>query len=180
MLSALNLDLQAGKFEIQTEDASFIDQTAIIEVSIDAQEAEVGVLVIKVSFVAKSFGFLESSDPSKSPKTITCGPKSKEWFFDLPKVAEVEPNSVQVTLKSNTDQFNLSKGSQAMRLTMTQSYAKKIHACQDCPESDFRLEFSLLVVDFGEFQDTLIIGVQSPKDACDYKTFSGVDVTEKS
>ena len=67
-----------------------------------------------------------------------------------------------------------------MRLTLTQSYEKKLQACQDCPQSDFRLEFSLIVTDFGEFQDTLTIGVQSTKDACDYKTFSGVDVTEKS
>ena len=51
-------------------------------------------LVIKVSFVAKSFGFLESSDPSKKPKPITCGPKTKEWFFDFPEVATVELNNV--------------------------------------------------------------------------------------
>ena len=72
---------------------------------------------------------MESTDPSKRPKPIKCGAKGTEWFFDVPKVAEVEQTNVKVALKSNTDQFNLSKSSDAMRLTLTQSYAKKLHDC---------------------------------------------------
>ena len=35
MLAALSLDLESGKFSIQTDDVNFVDQTAVIEVSID-------------------------------------------------------------------------------------------------------------------------------------------------